>query len=242
MPGAVPFRSTPEDEREVCGVRGMAVRRGVTIIAGGGYSGKSTLLDAIAAGHPRPPSPATDASWCSPTKAPSPSPPRTGAACGIWTSRPSSAGCPAATCGIFPPTTRRLDLAGRQRGRGGVAWRFAAAHRRGPQRDQLYDPRPADESARREGAAHALHRPRARAVRGPYRLDDSGHRRQRRVSHSRRPGIQDGRLCPPRRDGAGQIDRPPGPMHRRRPHCGGYIGCCWPTAFPHTPKARAAKS
>lgn len=50
MPGAVPFRSTPEDEREVCGVRGMAVRRGVTIIAGGGYSGKSTLLDAIAAG------------------------------------------------------------------------------------------------------------------------------------------------------------------------------------------------
>lgn len=50
LPDAVPFRSTPEDEREVCGVRGMAVRRGITVIGGGGYSGKSTLLDAIAAG------------------------------------------------------------------------------------------------------------------------------------------------------------------------------------------------
>ncbi len=50
LPDAVPFRSTPEDEREVCGVRGMAVRRGITVIVGGGYSGKSTLLDAIAAG------------------------------------------------------------------------------------------------------------------------------------------------------------------------------------------------
>ncbi len=48
--GAVPFRSTPEDEIEVCGVRGMGIRRGVTVITGGGYSGKSTLLDAISAG------------------------------------------------------------------------------------------------------------------------------------------------------------------------------------------------
>ncbi len=47
---AVPFRSTPEDEIEVCGVRGMGIRKGVTVITGGGYSGKSTLLDAISAG------------------------------------------------------------------------------------------------------------------------------------------------------------------------------------------------
>lgn len=50
LPNAVPFQSTPEDEIEVCGVRGMGVRRGVTVITGGGYSGKSTLLDAISAG------------------------------------------------------------------------------------------------------------------------------------------------------------------------------------------------
>lgn len=50
LAGAIPFRSTPNDEIEVCGVRGMAVRRGVTVITGGGYSGKSTLLDAISAG------------------------------------------------------------------------------------------------------------------------------------------------------------------------------------------------
>jgi len=31
-------------------VKGMGIRRGVTVITGGGYSGKSTLLDAIAAG------------------------------------------------------------------------------------------------------------------------------------------------------------------------------------------------
>lgn len=50
MEGAVPFQSVPEDEVEICGVRGMAIKRGVTVITGGGYSGKSTLLDAIAAG------------------------------------------------------------------------------------------------------------------------------------------------------------------------------------------------
>ncbi len=50
MPDAVPFRSTPNDEIEICGVRGMGIRRGVTVITGGGYSGKSTLLDAISAG------------------------------------------------------------------------------------------------------------------------------------------------------------------------------------------------
>lgn len=47
---AVPFQSVPDDEIEVCGVRGMGFRRGVTLITGGGYSGKSTLLDAISAG------------------------------------------------------------------------------------------------------------------------------------------------------------------------------------------------
>ena len=50
MPDAIPFRSTPKDEIEVCGVRGMGIKKGVTVITGGGYSGKSTLLDAISAG------------------------------------------------------------------------------------------------------------------------------------------------------------------------------------------------
>lgn len=47
---AVPFQSPPEDVIEICGIRGMGIRRGVTVITGGGYSGKSTLLDAISAG------------------------------------------------------------------------------------------------------------------------------------------------------------------------------------------------
>ncbi len=50
MKGAVPFVSVPEDEIEVCGVKGMGIKRGVTVITGGGYSGKSTLLEAISAG------------------------------------------------------------------------------------------------------------------------------------------------------------------------------------------------
>ena len=50
MENAVPFQSTPDDEIEICGVCGMGIKRGVTVITGGGYSGKSTLLDAIAAG------------------------------------------------------------------------------------------------------------------------------------------------------------------------------------------------
>lgn len=50
MQGALPFVSTPEDEIEVCGVQGMGIKRGVTVITGGGYSGKSTLLEAILAG------------------------------------------------------------------------------------------------------------------------------------------------------------------------------------------------
>lgn len=50
LEGAVPFKSTAEDEITVCGVSGMGIKRGVTVITGGGYSGKSTLLDAISAG------------------------------------------------------------------------------------------------------------------------------------------------------------------------------------------------
>lgn len=50
LQGAVPFTSVPEDEAEVAGVRGMIFRKGVTVITGGGYSGKSTLLDALSAG------------------------------------------------------------------------------------------------------------------------------------------------------------------------------------------------
>ena len=50
MRNAVPFVSTPGDAVEWEGVRGMALRRGVTVITGGGYSGKSTLLDALSAG------------------------------------------------------------------------------------------------------------------------------------------------------------------------------------------------
>lgn len=50
MEGAVPFLSVPGDEIEICGVRGMGIKKGVTVITGGGYSGKSTLLDAVSAG------------------------------------------------------------------------------------------------------------------------------------------------------------------------------------------------
>ena len=50
MLDAIPFRSTHDDEIEVCGVCGMGIKKGVTVITGGGYSGKSTLLDAISTG------------------------------------------------------------------------------------------------------------------------------------------------------------------------------------------------
>ncbi len=50
MENAVPFKSPKTDEITVCGVCGMGIKRGVTVITGGGYSGKSTLLDAISAG------------------------------------------------------------------------------------------------------------------------------------------------------------------------------------------------
>lgn len=55
MKGAVPFVSPPELEVELVlpnrgAVKGMAIHRGVTLIVGGGYHGKSTLLKAIELG------------------------------------------------------------------------------------------------------------------------------------------------------------------------------------------------
>ena len=53
--GAIPFQSPPSLEVEIPlpggrSVRGMGIRRGVTVIVGGGYHGKSTLLSALAKG------------------------------------------------------------------------------------------------------------------------------------------------------------------------------------------------
>jgi len=50
MTSALPFQSPPEDEIIIAGVRGMGIKRGVTVVTGGGYSGKSTVLNAISAG------------------------------------------------------------------------------------------------------------------------------------------------------------------------------------------------
>ena len=50
MLNAVPFRSTEKDEIEIFDVKGMGIKKGVTVLTGGGYSGKSTLLDAISSG------------------------------------------------------------------------------------------------------------------------------------------------------------------------------------------------
>ena len=47
---AVPFHSPENCEIEIAGIRGMGIKRGVTVITGGGYSGKSTVLNAISAG------------------------------------------------------------------------------------------------------------------------------------------------------------------------------------------------
>ena len=52
LAGAVPFQSPPEDEVELTfadgfTLRGMGVKAGVTVITGSGYSGKSTLLNAL---------------------------------------------------------------------------------------------------------------------------------------------------------------------------------------------------
>lgn len=50
LENAIKFKSPPEDEIEIAGIRGMGIKRGVTVVTGGGYSGKSTLLDAVSAG------------------------------------------------------------------------------------------------------------------------------------------------------------------------------------------------
>jgi hypothetical protein len=50
MENALPFQSTVEDEIEIAGIRGMGIKCGVTVITGGGYSGKSTVLNAISTG------------------------------------------------------------------------------------------------------------------------------------------------------------------------------------------------
>jgi len=55
MMGAIPFQSPKEMEIQIplkdgSVISGMGIKRGVTVITGGGYSGKSTLLDALEAG------------------------------------------------------------------------------------------------------------------------------------------------------------------------------------------------
>ncbi len=50
LEGAFPFASPEDIEVEICGLRGMGIKKGVTVITGGGYSGKSTLLDALNSG------------------------------------------------------------------------------------------------------------------------------------------------------------------------------------------------
>jgi predicted ABC-class ATPase len=50
LEGALPFVSPDDMEVEICGLRGMGIKKGVTVITGGGYSGKSTLLDALNSG------------------------------------------------------------------------------------------------------------------------------------------------------------------------------------------------
>ena len=55
MVGAIPFESPKEMEIQILlkdgsSISGMGLKKGVTVITGGGYSGKSTLLDALEAG------------------------------------------------------------------------------------------------------------------------------------------------------------------------------------------------
>ncbi|MCL2400143.1 MAG: ABC-ATPase domain-containing protein, partial [Defluviitaleaceae bacterium] len=47
---AISFQSPTNCEIEIVGIKGMGIKRGVTVITGGGYSGKSTVLNAISAG------------------------------------------------------------------------------------------------------------------------------------------------------------------------------------------------
>lgn len=50
MKNARPFSSLNTERIQIGQICGMGIRRGVTVITGGGYSGKSTLLDAISDG------------------------------------------------------------------------------------------------------------------------------------------------------------------------------------------------
>lgn len=50
MKKAIPFNSMNTERIQFGNICGMCIRRGVTVITGGGYSGKSTLLDAISEG------------------------------------------------------------------------------------------------------------------------------------------------------------------------------------------------
>lgn len=50
MEGAIPFIAPADEEIEACGIKGLGIKKGVTVITGGGYSGKSTVLDTISAG------------------------------------------------------------------------------------------------------------------------------------------------------------------------------------------------
>lgn len=50
MKKAVPFSSEHTQQIQIGDLKGMGIRKGVTVITGGGYSGKSTLLDAVSEG------------------------------------------------------------------------------------------------------------------------------------------------------------------------------------------------
>jgi predicted ABC-class ATPase len=50
MKNALPFNSMKTERIQIGSICGMGIKRGVTVITGGGYSGKSTLLDAISEG------------------------------------------------------------------------------------------------------------------------------------------------------------------------------------------------
>lgn len=50
MTGAIPFQAPEGEEIAACGVKGLGIRKGVNVITGGGYSGKSTILNTISAG------------------------------------------------------------------------------------------------------------------------------------------------------------------------------------------------
>ena len=50
MKGAIPFQAPREDEITACGIKGLGIKKGVTVITGGGYSGKSTILNTISSG------------------------------------------------------------------------------------------------------------------------------------------------------------------------------------------------